>query len=149
LLSMQTEELPYDALPSDYMRFDTVYLHERRLVGYDHAVLGGHVLKQWKLPHAVAMAVAWHHQPGRAYAAGGDEALLVAIVRIADRIDHAIMEGALPDEVFLEALSRDAAMSYLEIKPDDIARAWSAFVDARTSALSVFGAVTNKQQATS
>ena len=138
LLSMDTQELPYDALPAEYLEFDTVHLHERRLVGYDHAVLGGHVLKMWNLPEAVQKAVAWHHQPGRAFADGGDEALLVAIVRLADRIDHAIMRGTQPDPWFLDNLSRDAAMSYLDLKPDAVARAWPTLVEARTSALSVF-----------
>ncbi|HEX4336371.1 MAG TPA: HDOD domain-containing protein [Polyangiaceae bacterium] len=139
LLSMDSQELPYDALPPEYLDFDTVHLHERRLVGYDHAVLGGHVLKQWNLPDTVARAVAWHHQPGRAYANGGDEALLVAIVRVADRIDHAIVRGIAPDEPFLQEMSRDAALSYLELQPEEIARAWPTFIDARVSALSVFG----------
>jgi putative nucleotidyltransferase with HDIG domain len=139
LLSMQTQELPYDALPADYMAFDTVHLHERRILGYDHAVLGGHVLKQWKLPEPVARAVAWHHQPGRAYAVGGDEGLLVAVVRVADRIDHAIVAGTARDEAFLDSLSCDAALGYLDLKAEDLARAWPTFVDARVSALSVFG----------
>jgi putative nucleotidyltransferase with HDIG domain len=139
LLSMQTQELPYDALPAEYMTFDTVHLHERRILGYDHAVLGGHVLKQWKLPEPVARAVAWHHQPGRAYAVGGDEGLLVAVVRVADRIDHAIVAGTARDEAFLDSLSRDAALGYLDLKAEDLARAWPTFVDARVSALSVFG----------
>lgn len=138
LLSMDTEELPYDALPAEYLEFDTVHLHERRLVGYDHAVLGGHVLKQWNLPDTVAKTVAWHHQPGRAYEEGGDEALLVAIVRVADRIDHAVSRGRNPDEGLFENMSRDAALSYLDLKPDEIARAWPALVEARSSALSVF-----------
>jgi HD-like signal output (HDOD) protein len=121
------------------MTFDTVHLHERRILGYDHAVLGGHVLKQWKLPEPVARAVAWHHQPGRAYAVGGDEGLLVAVVRVADRIDHAIIAGTARDEAFLDSLSRDAALGYLDLKAEDLARAWPTFVDARVSALSVFG----------
>jgi HD-like signal output (HDOD) protein len=136
---MESEELPYDALPAEYMEFDTVHLHERRIVGYDHAVLGGHVLKQWKLPDVVARAVAWHHQPGRAYANGGDEAILVAIIRVADRIDHALVRGTAPDATFLESMAKDVALSYLELRVEDIARAWPTFIDARGSALSVFG----------
>ena len=139
LLSMQSDELPYDALPREYMLCDMVHHHERKILGYDHAVLGGHVLHQWNLPSAVAKAVAWHHQPGRAYAAGGDEGLLVAVVRVADRIDHAIAEGGAPDEALLEALQRDSSMDYLDLEAADVVRGWSAFVDARASALSVFG----------
>ena len=139
LLSMDSEELPYDALPAEYLEFDTVHLHERRLIGYDHAVLGGHVLKQWNLPDTVARTVAWHHQPGRAYAKGGDEALLVAIIRVADLIDHAVVRGRAPDESFLDMMSRDAALSYLELDADEVVRAWPSFIDVRTSALSVFG----------
>jgi putative nucleotidyltransferase with HDIG domain len=139
LLSMQSEELPYDALPREYMRCDMVHHHERKILGYDHAVLGGHVLHQWNLPAAVTKAVAWHHQSGRAYAAGGDEGLLVAVIRVADRVDHAIAEGAEPDDTLLEAFSRDASMSYLDLEAADLVRAWPALMEARLSALSVFG----------
>ncbi len=141
LLCMQSEELPYDALPREYMAFDIMHQHERRILGYDHAVLGGHVLMDWKIPPSVAKAVAWHHQPGRAYAVGGDEALLVAILRLSDRVDLRIGEGAEPDDAFLDAVAKDSATAYLDISADDIARAWPSFVEARTSALSVFGGV--------
>jgi putative nucleotidyltransferase with HDIG domain len=139
LLNMESEELPYDALPAEYMHFDMTHLHERHILGYDHAVLGAHVLKQWNLPDTVARAVAWHHQPGRAYAAGGDEALLVALVRVSDRIDHAIAAGEKSDDVLFESMRRDAAMEYLELGAEEVARAWPLLKDARSAALSVFG----------
>ena len=135
---MQSEELPYDAFPPDYLAFDTVHLHERKILGYDHAVLGGHVLVDWKIPDPVPKVVAWHHQPGRAYAAGGDTALMVAILRLADRIDHRIVEGPEPDAAFYASIGRDPGTPYLDISAQDIERAWPEFVQARADALTVF-----------
>ena len=36
---------------------------ERRIFGFDHAVLGGHIALHWNLPKTLAQAIAQHHQP--------------------------------------------------------------------------------------
>lgn len=37
---------------------------ERELLGFDHAELGGALLKKWKIPASIAEPVACHHNPG-------------------------------------------------------------------------------------
>ncbi|MCB1185517.1 HDOD domain-containing protein, partial [bacterium] len=72
LLILQTGELDYSTLsPAQLETPDEVHLCERVTLGFDHAVLGAHVLSLWNLPPDLTRIVAWHHQPGRAYEAGG------------------------------------------------------------------------------
>lgn len=39
---------------------------ERRVLGVDHAVLGGYVAKHWNFPDSIVRAIALHHDPNRA-----------------------------------------------------------------------------------
>ncbi len=62
------------------------HFEERRRYGFDHALLGGHVLTSWKLPHPLPRVVAWHHQPNRAYRSQGKVPRMVALLRLADAL---------------------------------------------------------------
>lgn len=39
---------------------------ERARLGFDHAAIGGALLRRWNLPASLCEAVAWHHQPAAA-----------------------------------------------------------------------------------
>jgi putative nucleotidyltransferase with HDIG domain len=98
LLIIQTRDEAYVSIPGIASgNADEVHLREREILGYDHAVLGGHVLAKWGLPSPVPKVVAWHHQPGRAYKEGGATAALVATLRIADAIDILVRRGKTLD----------------------------------------------------
>ena len=113
LLLLQVSGIDYQKLdPRVLTQADEAFVHERALLGYDHAVLGGHVLDAWKLPSSVAEVVAWHHQPGRAFEQGGELGLGVALVRIANRIDHQMRRQPALDEAFVAELAQDGAVSY-------------------------------------
>ncbi|MDD2897483.1 MAG: HDOD domain-containing protein [Desulfuromonadaceae bacterium] len=62
---------------------------ERRHLGFDHAELGGAVLKKWKIPASIAEPVACHHNPGSAEQFRTETAL----VHVADIICHAMELG--------------------------------------------------------
>ncbi|HVU02889.1 MAG TPA: HDOD domain-containing protein [Polyangiaceae bacterium] len=139
LLLMQTEEMRYDNLSIEDAEVDRVHLHERKILGYDHAVLGAHAMTAWKIGEPIAKAVAYHHQPGRAYAEGGDVALMVAIVRLADRIDRRVATSSEPPTSAEHWLGDLATLDYLRIAPEDVLRGYPEFVTARTDALRTFG----------
>lgn len=53
---------------------------ERREYGVDHAVIGGVILRRWRLPQQIARAVERHHAP--------DADSEAAIIRLADGLTH-------------------------------------------------------------
>jgi HD-like signal output (HDOD) protein len=137
LLLMQTEDMRYDRIPPHFAGPDHVHLFERERLGYDHAVLGGHTVTAWKIPGPTAKVVAWHHQPGRAYSEGGDIGLMVAIVRLADRLDHLFANSNA--RLDLAVLEEDAAaVSYLDLATKDIEASVPELVTARAEALGAF-----------
>lgn len=137
LLSLQVGEVGYDEFDETLLETaDVVHLVEREFVGYDHAVLGAHLLERWQMSELVMRAVAWHHQPGRAYEQGGDVAKVVAMLRIADRIEYQVRTGQAPDEEFTESLARDAANAYIDYSSDVYQAMWPKFEEAYRELLS-------------
>jgi len=138
LLCIQSGEVEYVTMPPEVLETpDTMHLKERELVGYDHAVLGGHVVREWGIPDPVPSVIAWHHQPGRAFQEGGQIGLMVALLRIADRIEVEIRSSAyqvLGDELAAH-LATDEAMQFADVPVDQVACLWDLLVDAHREAM--------------
>lgn len=140
LLSRQTREIDYATFDPEALELpDVVHLHERRLVGYDHAVLGAHVVRAWNIAEPIPTVVAYHHQPGRAFSKGGPVGLMVALIRIADRIDFEMRSShfqVMGDEL-AAALEKDEAMQFADLQVDKLRDVWDLLVDARRAALAL------------
>lgn len=140
LLLIQVSSLDYQTLdPRALTQADEAFVHERALLGYDHAVLGGHVLDAWKLPTTVAEVVAWHHQPGRAYERGGEVGLGVALVRLANLIDYQMRVEPLVNEAFIALLAQDGAAQYAGYSEAVLRAMWPKLKEASDQMLSAMG----------
>ncbi len=140
LLLLQVSGIDYQTLdPRALSQPDEAFVHERAVLGYDHAVLGGHVLDAWKLPASVAEVVAWHHQPGRAYEHGGELGLGVALVRMANQIDYQMRREPLVSDAFIAALAQDGAAQYAGYEAPILRAMWPKLKDAADQMLSAIG----------
>ncbi len=139
LLLLQAEKNAYVKIHGhDLGEADTVHLRERAELGYDHAVLGAHILKKWGLPDPIPQAVALHHQPVRAQAMGGEVALLVALIRLAVRMDRLLGADELPDS---EQSTRLAATSECDIagySAKDLDELWPQLRLAKDESMHLF-----------
>lgn len=125
LLMMQAGTPRYDLLdPKLLVSPDRIHLTERELTGFDHATLGAHVLRAWQFPSDVARVVAWHHQPGRAFAAGAEIGLPIALIRLADRIEVQGGHGDAPDARFCESLASDESATYTNFSGKQLEAMW-------------------------
>lgn len=104
------------ALDAARERVEPLYELETDVLGYNHAAVGGELLKQWNLPASLAAAVAWHHAPG---GAGIDKAA-AATVHVADVIANAIGSGS-SGESRVPALSA-SAWEMLELQDSVVAQ---------------------------
>jgi putative nucleotidyltransferase with HDIG domain len=101
---------------------------EMALFGLDHAHVGAALAEHWNLPAALIEAVAYHHDPGRA---SNEQALLVAVVHLADALAHRLkaVEGESQRPLHPAALARlrqarvDFEASYVEKLRHDITAA--------------------------
>lgn len=136
LFALAASDIAYDALEARLLEEpDTVHVMERMLVGWDHAVLGAHLIAAWGLPEELAVSVAWHHQPGRAYDEGGSVALSVAFIRLADALEYGLRKNPDPTPERIGELARSGAASYLGLGAAELSALWPRLVAIRTDAL--------------
>lgn len=138
LLLMQTEDAGYEALLAKASAPDEIHVRERELLGFDHAVLAGHVLKQWGLPDPIPRIVAWHHQPTRAYEEGGEVGLTVALLRISDQLEPMLKALQGPDPAQLRRICASADCAHAGIRERDLSGLWRELEDAHRDALKLF-----------
>jgi putative nucleotidyltransferase with HDIG domain len=139
LLCLQAGIESYDGLPADSLDApDRLHLVERDRLGFDHAVLGAHVLSSWKIPEPTSQIVAWHHQPARAYSGGGTVGLHVAVLRLADRLEYRLRHDSAPNEAVIEELSASPEAKHVGFSAADLRGAWRQMIDSRDEVLTLF-----------
>ena len=136
LLMLETQEIDYDEVEEANEPCDEgLPAAERYQLDFDHAVLGGHVLREWGIPDPVPQLVAWHHQPGRAYEEGESLAKLCAVLRLADRIVEHFDAGSPIDAEALAAGSDATVLGYSAQALEDLDE---RLREARAEALSAY-----------
>jgi len=136
LLLLETGELAYESIPEAHDTCDEALpAAERAHCDFDHAVLGGHVLRVWEIPDPVPQIVAWHHQPVRAYEANAFTADHVALLRLADRIAEALDAD---EEVDPEAVAASIEGEWLGLSPHAYDARADGIIEARREMLSAF-----------
>lgn len=136
LMLLQSHVVEIEAiLEGNPDRVDVAHKLEREAFGYDHAVLGAHVLRAWKIPEPVPKIVAWHHARNRAYRAGGKIAGLTALLRLADYLSVALGQYAAPTPEALEPLQGEPIEDYLGWHVDQIGASWKVLQRIREAAL--------------
>jgi len=83
-------EMAAEAFAEARSKEQLLYETEREVIGFDHADVGGALLRHWKLPVHTSDAVAFHHRPGVDGATHTD----TAIVHVADLISNAMQIGS-------------------------------------------------------
>ncbi|MCP4675004.1 MAG: HDOD domain-containing protein [Deltaproteobacteria bacterium] len=139
LLLIESEEIVYSSdNVEETLTPDRIHIDERHMLGYDHAVLGGHVLTLWKMPEPIPKVVAWHHQPTRAYEVD-DIGPMIAILRIADQLDGIMRTHPHDYEESLEKLATNSDCTYVHINARDLIDRWDTLYNIRADSLKFFG----------
>jgi putative nucleotidyltransferase with HDIG domain len=110
----------YDRLPDKseqvlvraYSNNELVYKVEQDIIGFDHAAVGGALVKAWRLPSNLEEMITNHHAPTLA----NRNVRETTIVHMADAITHAMQIGN-SGEAFMPPVNEDAWKS-LELSID-------------------------------
>ena len=113
---------------------------EREYLGYDHAVLGAHVLHRWGIPDPIPRVVALHHQPVRALGAGGLVGPQVALLRMANRLEPLFRKRPERFDEKVADLADTLEARYLGLSERDLLRSWETLFYAFHEAVGLFGA---------
>ena len=137
LMLLETEGSDYlQLLGSELPDFDKTYVEERKRYGFDHALLAGHVLAAWNIPHPVPKVVAWHHHVTRAYAESTTISQMVSTLRLADAMSFALTK--VDAQVQIENIARMEAASYMDISEGQLAAMWDEVRSLTERARAVF-----------
>lgn len=85
---------------------------ERRLIGVDHAEIGGRLLARWKFPPSIVSAVTYHHRP----ASAPSDKELASFVYLGDMAAYFMGAGYGNHACALR--SRAEALDVLRLKPE-------------------------------
>lgn len=138
MLLIESGEFDYELTDPIMFKPDRIRDEEESLLGYDHAILGAAVLARWRLPEPIPWVVAWHHQPQKAYAYK-EVAEMVALLRIADRLEFIISETTVDSETSVAELDDHPDLVPLKLKPEKLIEHIEALQQAREQALAMFG----------
>ena len=84
---------------------------ERRVLGTDHAEVGGRLLELWSFPESLVQAVRWHHEPDSAEEPGA----IIDLIHVADVL--CLMIGLGVGTEGLQYKPSQAATKRLGLKP--------------------------------
>lgn len=87
---------------------------ERRVLGTDHAEVGGRLLELWSFPESLVQAVRWHHEPDSAEEPGA----IIDLIHVADVL--CLMIGLGVGTEGLQYKPSPAATKRLGLKPGQL-----------------------------
>ncbi|NJB68478.1 putative nucleotidyltransferase with HDIG domain [Desulfobaculum xiamenense] len=102
---------------------------ERGVLGFDHATLGGMLLRKWNLPFTLVSAVLNHHAPSQAEQDGHK----TTIIHLADIMARGLDTDPGP-RVYVPPLDTQA-WSALELDPDQLAEAFHSCTEQMDATL--------------
>ncbi|MFH1129998.1 MAG: HDOD domain-containing protein [Pseudomonadota bacterium] len=117
---------------------DSMHGPEREFLGFDHAVLAGHILHAWKIPDPVPVVVARHHQLKRACKEGGNVGTMVSLVHLADRLSYCVEQLEEPNADQIKALLNVESAAFLGIKGAQLGEIWNGLRAAYRSSRELF-----------
>jgi putative nucleotidyltransferase with HDIG domain len=97
LFLSRTYTVPYGSVVARIREGAVPLEAEAEAFGYDHAVIGGMMLRQWKIPKAIVEGVTNHHDPG--------DDPVSQVIQLADRTAHLLELPRNEAAVQVEALT--------------------------------------------
>lgn len=89
------------------------YLLEREIIGFDHAAVGGELMKHWELPDYLVDVVKYHHDPQKAQTFK-EEAM---VIQLTNKVARSVENG---DKSVSEIMQDLADSSMLAISENDL-----------------------------
>lgn len=138
LLLLQTGDPAY----ADLLSKDPIparhHLEEQILLGFDHGVLGGHVLRAWNLPHPIPQAVACHHRSKSGAHELAPLTKVLNLLRVADVVEWCLGQGCTPLSSQVSRISESPDGIRFGLTPGTLPELWDHLGCIRQAALQAF-----------
>ena len=137
LLMLQTGDVRYAELVASTSEPHTLHPLEQASLGYDHAMLGGHMLRAWGLPYPIPQIVVGHHQ-AKESGKTGFIGQAIDILRVADQADWLVEQGSPATSPKVAKLMQSPEGIRLGLPSLDLGELWNELQLVRQESLSVF-----------
>lgn len=138
LLLMQTGAVGYATLVAREIAPASLHLKEQAMWGFDHGMLGAHVLKSWNIPAPIPQLVAWHHQPKGGQCSATGLAPALDLLRLADVIDWLLAQDCEADSLWVARLASSPDGVRAGLAAETLPGLWKDLRELRRDALQVF-----------
>lgn len=138
LLVIQTGDRQYAELAARELVPSSVHLREVCLWGFDHAMLGAHVLRSWHIPAPIPQIIACQHQNKTERSQKPELAKALDLLRLADVVDWLLGQGCPADSPWVARLAAGPDGIRAGLAPDTLPSLWSDLRAIRQEALQVF-----------
>lgn len=138
LLLIQTGDKQYIELAARELVPSSVHLKELTLLGFDHGMLGAHVLRSWNIPAPVPQLIAWHHQAKNEHQSASPWFQALALLRVADVVDWLLGQGCPATSPWVARLTASPDGIRAGLCADTLPSLWNDLRVLRDEALHVF-----------
>lgn len=138
LLLLQSGDLAYATMLAQDFSPNMSHLKERAHWGFDHALLGAHVLKTWNFPPPIPQIIAAHHQSKTDLSRSPQIARSVDILRVADAIEWILGKNGRADHPDVKRLVNSPDGVRAGLGEAFLFDVWDDLVLMRREALSIF-----------
>jgi len=138
LLIIQTGDRAYAEMVAREMVPSSVHLTETSMWGFDHGLLGAHVLRSWNIPAPIPQLIAWHHRPKGGHCSATGWAQALDLLRLADVVDWLLGQGCPASSPWVERLAASPDGFRAGLCADTLPSLWSDLSAIREEALDVF-----------
>lgn len=139
LLILQTGDTDYAALVAKDGSPSSLHFKEQAMWGFDHAMLGAHVLLSWKIPQPIPRLIACHHQPKAGQGSATALAQALDLLRIADVVDWLLEQGCAADASHVRRLAASPDGVRAGLGEETLPALWDDLRTIRQEALLLFG----------
>ncbi|MBN2716002.1 MAG: HDOD domain-containing protein [Deltaproteobacteria bacterium] len=137
MMLIESYEIDYPAGSPMIYSPDLMHEFERRRLGYDHGVLGAHIVSSWHFGSAVSKMIAWHHQQQRAFS-DAEFKVPVSLLRLADYLDYLLSLSSADFIRDVQMLVRSEEAEAVGLTETMLLSDWDTLHEVRNDALSTF-----------
>jgi HD-like signal output (HDOD) protein len=138
LLVLQTGDKPYADLATRELVPSSIHLREMCLWGFDHAMLGAHVLRSWHIPAPIPQLIACQHQSKTERFKKPELSKALDLLRLADVVDWLLGQGCPADSPWVARLAAGPDGIRAGLSADTLPSLWKDLRSIREEALQVF-----------
>lgn len=138
LLLIQSGDRAYAELVGQEQLPSSIHLREQATLGFDHGMLGAHVLRSWNIPAPIPQLIASHHHGKGGQGVGASLGPALSLLRLADVVEWLLGQRCAAHSPWVARLAGSSDGVAAGLLPETLPSLWSDLGTIREEALQIF-----------